>query len=192
MFPEINDTTILKSPTQAGFAWPREHLKQAAIYFKQALQLRASAPQIEKALPSEVFRCGKFCVFGEKGVVSSKWAQERLSSDARRDSSFVRVELLADSNAHDASLPDVPQHQVYYGQLIYVVHVTLGNYCLPGVTKDEPAILGIVQWCQGAVGDASVSPVWYKKMGSFKRPILQRYSALWVASQWGIDGASST
>ncbi|KIM34175.1 hypothetical protein M408DRAFT_59842 [Serendipita vermifera MAFF 305830] len=190
MFPEINDTTVLKSPTQAGFAWPREHRLQVAIYFKQALQLTASSERIKKVLPSEVYRWGKFRVFGEKGVVSSKWAQERLSSDARRDSSFVRVELLADSNAHDALLPDVPLHQVYYGQLLYVVHVTMRKGCLPGVTKDEPAILGIVQWCEGAVGDASVSPVWYKKMGVLQAVNIATIQCVVgrqpVGDRWGI------
>ncbi|KIM21216.1 hypothetical protein M408DRAFT_110138, partial [Serendipita vermifera MAFF 305830] len=190
MFPEINGTTVLKSPTQADFAWPADHQMQVAIYFKQALQLRASAQRIKKELPSEVFRWGKFRVLGEKGVVSSEWAQGRLSSDMRRDSSFVRVELLADSNAHDASLPDVPQQQVYYGQLLYVVHVSLKKDSLPGVTKEEPAILGIVQWCEGAVGDASLSTVWYKKMGVIQAVNIATIQCVVgrqpVGNRWGI------
>jgi hypothetical protein len=87
----LDDTTVLKSPFDVNYEWPKAEQTQAAIYFKQALQLEASAHQIAKKLPKKITRWGKFRVRGEKNVVRSAWAAERVSADRLRDSSFVRV-----------------------------------------------------------------------------------------------------
>jgi hypothetical protein len=87
----LDDTTILKSPFDVNYGWPKAKQTQAAIYFKQALQLEASAHQIANKLPKKITRWGKFRVLGEKNVVRSAWAVERVLADRLRDSSFVRV-----------------------------------------------------------------------------------------------------
>jgi hypothetical protein len=79
---------------------------------------------------------------------------------------MFQVELLADENADDAMLPDIPQLQVYYAQLLYIARVTIPQNNKIRVVEDSEALLGIVRWCKGAVGDASLRPVWYTEMGS--------------------------
>lgn len=81
---------------------------------------------------------------------------------------LIQLELLADCNAHDQDLPDEPEHKIYYRQLLYITHVTLP--CTPAlqVHEKEVALLGMVHFCEGARGDASIRPVWYKKMGTIQ------------------------
>ncbi|KIM20874.1 hypothetical protein M408DRAFT_30008 [Serendipita vermifera MAFF 305830] len=69
--------------------------------------------------------------------------RKRLSSDRIWDSSFVRVKLLVDHNAHDATLPDDPGLQVYYGQLLYVLRVTLPANRNIRLEEDCDVLLGM-------------------------------------------------
>ncbi|KIM19970.1 hypothetical protein M408DRAFT_311094 [Serendipita vermifera MAFF 305830] len=62
MIPEINDTTVLKSPHQANYQWTDAECRRVAVYIRQAYQLRASADSIMKELPKTVPRWGKFRV----------------------------------------------------------------------------------------------------------------------------------
>ncbi|CAG7853390.1 SubName: Full=Uncharacterized protein {ECO:0000313/EMBL:CCA76779.1} [Serendipita indica DSM 11827] len=58
-------------------------------------------------------------------MTRSVYGMESVLEDSSRDSSFVRLELYPDENASDIDAPDVPFHQVFYGQLLYIVKVTL-------------------------------------------------------------------
>ncbi|KIM22107.1 hypothetical protein M408DRAFT_79520, partial [Serendipita vermifera MAFF 305830] len=120
--------------------------------------------RIAEALPMTVMRWGKFRVKGEKNVVRTAWASERVSKDRLRDSSFVR--LAADANAANPDAPDVPRREVFYGQLQYITYVVLPKNNVLRVREDSKAILGMVWWCRNARGNAAVRPVWYKDMGA--------------------------
>jgi hypothetical protein len=87
-------TTVLKSPYEATYRWTSKERRLAAVYIKEAYQLRASCKMIEKLLPEEIQRWGKFRVHGERNVVRSAWAAKRVSDSRLRDSSFVRVSVL--------------------------------------------------------------------------------------------------
>ena len=120
-------------------------------------------------------------------MVRSAWAAERVSNDRLRDSSFVwvslshpnwsiscpnnenlKVELLADRNMDDPTLPDDPELVVLYGQLLYIAHVTLPKDQKLKIKEDCEALLGLVRFCKGARGDASLTPVWYTNMGAMQ------------------------
>ncbi|PVF91126.1 hypothetical protein CPB86DRAFT_720040 [Serendipita vermifera] len=175
MFPEINkyhpspnscsppadDTTVLMSPRQDEFAWEEYHRKLVAAYFKQELGLTSTIPTIMKEVPKKVTRWGKFRVFGESQIIRCKWAGDRLSQDQVRDASFVRVELLVDRYAHMREREPEFERQVFYGQLLYVVHVTYPRLRGPPTS----VLLGIVQWCKDTEGDATHERVWYSEMG---------------------------
>ena len=88
------DTTVLMRPMEASYRWTQSEKRQVAIYFKNSLNLKVSAQQIEKELPHTVQRWGKIRVLGEKEVIRSKWSNERLAQDRLRDASFVRVREL--------------------------------------------------------------------------------------------------
>lgn len=179
----LDETTVLKSPRQDGFKWEKAHREQAAIYFKQSLILAASKFEILSILPESITRWGKHRVKGEKDIVRNAFGAASWSSDRIRDSSFVRVsttyitgsatlilqlikvELLVDRNAGNPNLPDDPQPEIRYGQLLYVFEVVLPqNYDL-GIREDHQALLGMVRWCKDAVGDAALEPIWYESEG---------------------------
>ena len=86
-----DDTTVLKTPYEATYHWTATERRLAAVYIRQAEGLNASAQSIEKELPNEIQRWGKFRVHRERNVVRSAWAASRVSDDRLRDSSFVRV-----------------------------------------------------------------------------------------------------
>jgi hypothetical protein len=73
---------------EKGHTWSEADQKQAAIYFKQALNLTASAKKIARRLPAEVSRWGKLRVQGEKNSIGSAWAKEQGADDQNQDSSF--------------------------------------------------------------------------------------------------------
>lgn len=70
-----------------------------------------------------------------------------------------------DKNAARPDLPDEPVPTVLYGQVKYIVHVVLEKDRSLKVKEDTHALLGMVQWCQDAEGDAAMEPIWYKKLG---------------------------
>lgn len=88
------------NPHDKAYALPERHRKEVAIYFKNALDLRASAQRVMKELPQKMERWGKFRVISEKEVVRSQWANEKVSADGRRDNSFVRVRENSHINAN--------------------------------------------------------------------------------------------
>jgi hypothetical protein len=71
-----------------------------------------------------------------------------------------------DRNADDPALPDEPELQVFYGQLLYIARVTLPANRKIQMRRECDVLLGIVQLCKDAIGDASIRPVWYKDMGN--------------------------
>ena len=73
---------------------------------------------------------------------------------------------MVDHNAHDATLPDDPGLQVYYGQLLYVTCVTLPANRKIWLAEDCDILLGMVTLCKDTIGDALICPVWYSKMGN--------------------------
>lgn len=103
---------------------------------------------------------------------------------------LFQVELLADRNADNAMLPNIPQLQVYYAQLLYIVRVTIPQNNKIRVAENCEALLGIVRWCKGAVGDASLRPVWYTEMGSIAAvniaTIQCAVGRVKVGTRWGI------
>jgi hypothetical protein len=76
-----------------------------------------------------------------------------------------QVELLVDRNTEDSTLPDVPELVVLYGQLLYIVHITLPKSKKLKVQEDCEVLLGMVRFCKNARGDAALRPVWYTEMG---------------------------
>lgn len=58
-----------------------------------------------------------------------------------------------------------------YGQLKYITRITLSadkkTKKKIGLQEDCDVLLGIVELCQDASGDASNRPVWYSKMGNW-------------------------
>lgn len=91
----IDDTTVLMTPRQDGFAWDDLHRRQAAIYFKNALGLDASAQAISRVLPDTVTRWGKYRVLGDKEIVRSVYRAAKIRKERSRDSSFVRVSYIS-------------------------------------------------------------------------------------------------
>jgi hypothetical protein len=71
-----------------------------------------------------------------------------------------------DRNTDDPALPDKPELQVFYGQLLYIARVTLPVNRKIQMHWECNVLLGIVQLCKDAIGDASIQPVWYKDMGN--------------------------
>lgn len=72
----------------------------------------------------------------------------------------------ADRNADDPALPDEPELEVFYRQLLYITRVTLPANRKIGLHQECDVLLGMVQLCKDAIGDASIRPVWYKDMGN--------------------------
>ena len=100
---------------------------------------------------------------------------------------------MVDRNAHDASLPDDPQPEVRYGQLLYIAHVTLSKNRRLGIREDTEALLGMVEWCKDAIGDASREPIWYKESTEKRElqavnmaTIQNGVGRVKVGKQWGI------
>ncbi|KAG8830259.1 hypothetical protein FRC17_005140 [Serendipita sp. 399] len=156
MFPEINKTTILSAPRQDDYAWTDEHRSLVAQYFKAVLCLEAPVVEIVKQLPKLVTRWGSYRVKGEGNKVSSTFGLRTRSVDSRRDSSFVRTELL---DSEDNQI-------VCYGQLQYIAHVSLRSKQQLQIQSGVSELIAIVRWCKDAVGDASQNPVWYTDMGA--------------------------
>ena len=75
----------------------------------------------------------------------------------------LQLELYLDENASDIDAPDMPFHQVFYGQLLYIVKVTLRQSKSIGTREFHTAILGFVQFCKNTKGDAAQEPIFYKK-----------------------------
>lgn len=73
----------------------------------------------------------------------------------------MKVELWVDRNAGNAALPDDPELQVIYGQLLYVARVTLPATRKIRLGEGCDILLGLVRLCEDAVGDATKRPVWY-------------------------------
>jgi hypothetical protein len=98
--------------------------------------------------------------------------------------------LLRDVNAHDTLMPDVPELEVFYGRLLYVFEVTLEKNKKLKVPKDSSALLGMVQWCKDAKGDASKHPVWYTDMGTLQAVNIATIQCgvgrILVEKRWGI------
>ena len=92
-----------------------------------------------------------------------------MSEDCLQDSSFIwvclshpnwlflvliienlKVELLADCNMDNPTLPDDPELVVLYGHLLYIAHVTLPKDQKLKIREDCEALLGLVHFCKDA------------------------------------------
>jgi hypothetical protein len=71
-----------------------------------------------------------------------------------------------DRNTDDPELPDEPELQVFYGQLLYIARITLPANRKIKMHQECDVLLGMVHLCKDAIGDASIRPVWYKEMGN--------------------------
>lgn len=78
----------------------------------------------------------------------------------------LKVELLADRNMDDPTLPDDPELVVLYGQLLHIAHVTLPKDRKLKIKEDCEVLLGLIRFCKDARGDAALRPVWFTKMGA--------------------------
>ena len=98
--------------------------------------------------------------------------------------------MLADRNADDPNLPDVPQLIILYGQLLYIARVTLPATMEVSLNEKCDVLLGLVQLCKDAVGDASNRPVWYKRMGNMMAVNISTIQCavgrIKVGKRWGI------
>jgi hypothetical protein len=92
--------------------------------------------------------------------------------------------------ATDKRQKPVMVHHILYRQVIYIVHAILPKSVRIKTRDETQAILAIVQWCDGAEGDATMEVVWYSKMGTLQAvniaTIENVVGRVQVEKQWGI------
>ncbi|KAG8786333.1 hypothetical protein FRC15_011650, partial [Serendipita sp. 397] len=185
------ETAVLRAPIDHNYMLNDEEHRKLATYFRSFLGSDISLATIVKNLPKQCLVAGKIRVLGEKESICGTWAAQRQSEDTRRDSSFVRLQLLVPTRQQDGRIVDIST--CFYGCLHYVIQATLPAIPATGIVQDCQVLAALISLCD-TQGDATNNCVWYSKL---QKPIFVHTSTIQcvigriqVGRRWGIIDTS--
>ena len=99
-FPEINNQVFLWTPHDWYKLMPLEKVV-IGVYFKNLLEIKATAKSAVKYIPDKVECWGKMCFKNDTECVRSCWVHE-LVREMHWDASYARLDLVIDEYKDNA------------------------------------------------------------------------------------------